>query len=83
MAKRDTYNYQLKDGNKIVYEGITNNPSRRLNEHLNAGKRFTKMEHNTYPTSRSTAKTREAEGLAHYRSTHNGNNPKYNKTDHG
>lgn len=30
-----------------------------------------------------TAKTREAEGLAQYRSTHNGSNPKYNKTDHG
>ena len=35
--KRDTYIYQLKEGRKIVYIGITNNPNRRAIEHDNAG----------------------------------------------
>jgi len=33
MAKRDTYKYHLKVGNKIVHGGITNNLDRREGEH--------------------------------------------------
>ena len=83
MTKRTTHNYTLNDGNKIVYKGITNNPSRRMAEHERSGKEFTKMVYDTYPTTRETARAREASGLEHYRNTHNGANPKYNKTDHG
>ena len=27
--KRDTYKYELKQGNKVVYVGITDDPGRR------------------------------------------------------
>ena len=33
MAKRDTYKYHLKQGNKVVHRGITNNLDRREGEH--------------------------------------------------
>lgn len=42
MAK-DTSKYVLKQGNKIVYVGITNNPERREAEHRQ-DKNFDKME---------------------------------------
>jgi len=83
MTKRTTYNYTLKEGNRIVYQGITNNPERRMAEHERSGKEFTSMVYNTYPTTRETAREREASGLERYRDNHNGANPKYNKTNHG
>lgn len=83
MTKRTTYNYTLKNGNQTVYQGITNDPSRRMAEHVQSGKEFTSMVHTTYPTTRETARAREASGLEHYRATHDGINPKYNKTNHG
>jgi len=33
MAKRDTYKYHFKVGNKIVHSGITDNVERREQEH--------------------------------------------------
>jgi predicted GIY-YIG superfamily endonuclease len=33
MAKRDTYKYDFKVGNKIVHSGITNDLERREQEH--------------------------------------------------
>ena len=33
MEKRDTYKYILKDGNKVMYVGITDDPQRRESEH--------------------------------------------------
>lgn len=33
MAERDTYKYQLKQGNTIVHRGITNDLGRRESEH--------------------------------------------------
>ncbi len=33
MAKRDTYKYQFKVGNKIMHGGITNDLDRREDEH--------------------------------------------------
>ena len=33
MAKRDTYKYHLKQGNKIIQSGITNDLDRRETEH--------------------------------------------------
>ena len=41
---RNFYKYELKEGNKVVYVGITNNPDRRENEHLLEGKNFDKMD---------------------------------------
>ena len=65
-TKRDTYTYDLYKGNKKVYTGITNNPDRRLKEHAR-DKDFDTMRYDTYPTSRSTARQREASRLAAYR----------------
>ena len=42
MAKRDTYKYELTQGNKVVYVGITNNTERREAEHRQ-DKDFTTM----------------------------------------
>jgi predicted GIY-YIG superfamily endonuclease len=33
VAKRDTYKYHLKQGNKIIQSGITNDLDRREREH--------------------------------------------------
>ncbi len=32
-ARKDTYRYQLKDGNRIVHIGVTSDPARREVEH--------------------------------------------------
>lgn len=58
-AGRDTYLYHLKQGRKIVYTGITDDPERRELEHRSAGKRFTHMFVRPYPSSRKTAHKRE------------------------
>lgn len=42
MSKRDTYKYELMQGNKVVYVGITNDPARREMEHRQ-DKNFDKM----------------------------------------
>ena len=42
MSKRDTYKYELTQGNKVVYVGITNDPARREMEH-SQDKNFDKM----------------------------------------
>ena len=33
MPERDTYKYQLRQGNRIVHRGVTNNLDRREGEH--------------------------------------------------
>lgn len=33
MAQRDTYKYHIKQGNKILHRGITNDLDRRYSEH--------------------------------------------------
>ena len=44
MSNRDTFKYRVKDGNEIVYYGITNDLERREQEHRNEGMNFTSME---------------------------------------
>ena len=43
MEKRDTVTYELKEGNKVVYVGTTNDPERREKEHKESGKNFGHM----------------------------------------
>lgn len=76
-AKQDTVNYTLRQGRKVVYKGITNNPKRREAEHRNEGKRFTSMT-TSRKLSRSTAKKREKAGIKKFKSN-TGRNPRYNK----
>ncbi len=75
---RDTYKYELRDGNRVVYIGITNDPDRR-EEHRAEGKRFSRMWLIGNRTTRAAAERWEEERLASYRRSHRGKNPRYNK----
>lgn len=82
-GKRDCHNYELKQGKKTVYKGITNDPERRLKEHDGDGKKFSHMTVSGSAVTRKTAKKREEQGLQTYRNGHNGKGTKYNKTKKG
>lgn len=73
---RDTVNYVLRDGNKIVYQGITNEYDRRIAEHERDGKKFTSSSCSAKRT-RDSALQHEAEDLERYR-RNQGKLPKYN-----
>jgi len=83
MNKRETFNYNLKQGKKVVYKGTTNNLEKRATEHKNSGKKFDKIEKVGRIKTESGARTTEAQQLATYRKNHRGNNPIYNKTNNG
>jgi predicted GIY-YIG superfamily endonuclease len=77
-ATRDTHNYDLKQGKKIVYRGIAKDPERRANDHKRSGKRFTHVF--IHPkVSRTTARIREKKSIESYKRNHRGKKPKYNK----
>lgn len=82
-TKRNTVTYELKDGNKVLYVGTTNDPERRLQEHQEAGKKFSKMTITSRKMTEDGAMKKEAERLATYRKNHSNKNPKYNKTNQG
>lgn len=79
---RDTYRYKIKEGNTILYIGITNDPDRREIEHKNDGKRG-KLTTEGPIVTRQTAQKWEREALETYRRNHCGENPLYNQTNHG
>jgi predicted GIY-YIG superfamily endonuclease len=83
MKKRDTYRYTLKDGNKTVYYGSTNDIDRRISEHKSDGKKFTHYKIEGPKVSNESSNNWEAEKLEKFRKSHNGENPKYNKSDKG
>ena len=80
--KKDTVTYELKDGNKVVYVGTTNDPERREKEHRAGGKKFGRMNVTSRKMTEDGAKKKEAERLATYR-RNQGENPKYNKDSDG
>ncbi len=83
MAKKqDTVTYELKDGNKVVYVGTTNDPERREQEHRDGGKRFGHMNVTSRRMTEDGATKKEADKLATYRKNQ-GKNPKYNKDSDG
>lgn len=82
MNQRDTYRYKLKEGNRILYIGITNDTARRKAEHQR-DKEFGHMFIEGPAVTRQTAEQWEAEELATYRRSHGGQNPPYNKTSNG
>ena len=79
--KRDHFRYHLKQGNKVVYVGITDNPERREQQHRDAGKMFSKLKTVGPVVKKDTAEKWEEDALKQYRSAHKGRNPRYNKTD--
>ncbi len=74
-SRRDTRVYELKDGRQIVYFGITNNPDRRLSEHVKSDKEFTHMNLVSPKLSRKSAESMEAKKIRGY---DNGRGPKFN-----
>ncbi|EAY56070.1 MAG: hypothetical protein UBAL2_86920229 [Leptospirillum rubarum] len=80
MAYRDYSRYELWNGRKLVYVGISNDPERRINEHDGSEKRFTTMRVIGPKVSEETARDWEQERLESYRRNHNGRNLKHNKT---
>lgn len=83
MAKKqDTVTYELKQGNKVVYVGTTNDPEQREQQHREDGKKFGHMNVTSRRMTEDGAKKKEAERLATYRKNQGGN-PKYNKDSDG
>lgn len=81
--KRETFNYNLKVGKKIVYKGITNDLDKRSKQHEADGKDFTHIQKVGRAKTEEGASKAEAKQLATYRKNNKGNNPKYNKTKNG
>lgn len=81
MAK-DTSKYVLKQGNKIVYVGITDDPERREAEHRQ-DKNFDKMEIVGRKSTRDGAEQWEADRIKTYMKNHAGETPKYNQNTSG
>ena len=81
--KHDNVLYALKQGNKIVYFGTTNNRERREQEHKDNGKKFSKMEILSRRMTEEGAKRKEAEKIKAYKKNNRGKKPKYNKDSDG
>ena len=69
----------MRDGRKIVQQGITDNPDRRYIEHVNSRKRFTSIIVDPYPRTKENAKKEETRRIDTYASNHKGRKPRYNK----
>ncbi|WP_419592785.1 GIY-YIG nuclease family protein, partial [Thiolapillus sp.] len=78
----DTVTYELKQGNKVVYVGTTNDPERREQQHREDGKKFGHMNVTSRRMTEDGAKKKETDRLATYRKNQ-GRNPKYNKDSDG
>jgi predicted GIY-YIG superfamily endonuclease len=68
--KKDCYVYELRDGHRIVYYGITSNPDSRVVQHENSRKRFTHMNIIRGPMYRENAETLEWEYIQNYQYQH-------------
>ncbi len=82
MSKRDTYKYELKQGNKVVYVGITNDPARREMEHRQ-DKNFDKMRIVGSASTLDGASQWETNRIQTYMKNHNGDTPLYNQNTSG
>lgn len=82
QKKQDTVTYELKQGNKVVYVGTTNDPERREQEHKEDGKKFGRMNVTSRRMTEEGAKKKETKRIETYRKNQ-GKNPKYNKDSDG
>ena len=78
MVKKDYAVYKLKKGGEIVYIGITNDFTRKINEHINDGKEFTTFDFIKGWYTQREAKKIEALELSIYKTSHSYRLPKYN-----
>lgn len=82
MSKRDAYKYELTQGNKVVYVGITNDPARREMEHRQ-DKDFDKMRIVGSASTLDGALQWETNRIQTYMKNHNGDTPLYNQNTSG
>lgn len=83
MADRDTTRYELYQGNKLQYVGITNDLDRRTREHEAEGMKFTRVEKVGPKVTRETANGWESDRIGTYQKNHGGKLPTYNKNTSG
>lgn len=83
QMERDTKKYELYNGNRLVYVGITNDLARRESEHHAEGMRFTRMEQVGRASTRKSAGDWEADRIQTYMSHHHGETPEYNQNTTG
>ena len=76
----DTVNYNLIDGDEVVYKGSTKDPKRREQEHRAEGMKFTRLMVTSRRLTAEVAYRRELQALDRYRLQNQGRNPKYNKS---
>lgn len=82
MSKRGSYKYELKDGNKVLYIGITNDPERRDQEHRQ-DKEFGHMSIIGNRTTKEAAEKWEEDRIKTYMNNHGGNTPPFNENESG
>lgn len=75
---RNTWVYQLKHAQEIVYYGISNDPDRRSTQHGSSRKRFTHVRAVSRALTRASALKREEHEIQRYQRQHGGRPPKYN-----
>lgn len=80
---RDTSKYVLRQGNKIVYVGITNDLERRTAEHEREGMKFTAVDKIGRQTTREAAEDWETARIHQYQENHGGETPMYNQNSSG
>jgi predicted GIY-YIG superfamily endonuclease len=83
MRSRKTVPYTLRQGNKIVYVGITNDLVDRESQHRGNGKRFDSLRPEGSKHTRESARQWEKDRLETFRNNHKGQNPQYNKDADG
>lgn len=83
MANRDTSRYELYQGNKLQYVGITNDLERRTREHQAEGMNFNRVEKVGPAVTRDTANKWESDRIGTYQRNHGGSLPPYNKNTSG
>lgn len=83
MANRDTNKYVCRQGNKIVYVGITKDLDRREAEHIRDGMKFTSMTKVGNITTQEAASAWETDRIQTYQQNHGGKTPLYNKNNTG
>ena len=77
---KDTFTYNLMDGDEVVLKGLTTNPKRREQEHRAEGLKFTKLRVTSQPMSAEAANRRAFQAMDRHRMNHQGQTPKYNKS---